>query len=246
MRGSLLADTATAADAYMAWWSLAGVDCAVQETPVNWLRPFAVKAATAKSSIPDAASPVPPARPDTLDAFQSWLATDASQPERSWTRPPIQPVGQPGAALMVVTDMPDATDMAAGQLLSDRSGALFDAMLRAIGLDRSDIYLTALTLARPPGGMLEAGDIGGIVERMRAHVALAAPRHLLILGDRTIRALLPTDGGMAADGLRPFNHDGGIVPAVATFHPRLLLSQPAAKAECWRHLQSLLIEEQHP
>src|SRR3546814_2457178 len=62
---------------------------------------------------------------------------------------------------------------------------------------------------------------------MRTYVMLAAPRRLLLLGDRTIRALLPA----ADSGSRVFNHDGGTLPVFATFHPRLLLGQPAAKAE---------------
>ena len=118
-------------------------------------------------------------------------------------------------------------------------------MLRAIGLGRADVYITPLFFARPPGGMVEAGDLAIAAARMRTHVHLARPRRLLLLGDRTNRALLDADGGTAADSLQDFNHDGGTIPAVATFHPRLLLTQPAAKAQCWRALQSL-IEEDRP
>lgn len=243
MRG-ILQDEAAAADAYMAWWMLAGVDCAVGESPVNWLRPVPV--ADAKGVIRASVAPVTvQEKPQSLDSFLNWLATDPTQPERRWPGAPILPTGGEAAALMVVTDLPDPADMAMGQLLADRAGALFDAMLRAIGLDRSAIHLASLFTARPPGGMVEAADLSAVADRMRAHVALARPRRLLLLGDRTIRALLPTDAAATRDGLRDFNHEGGIVPAVATFHPRLLLTQPAAKAECWRTLQSL-IEEARP
>src|SRR3546814_14502365 len=76
--------------------------------------------------------------------------------------------------------------------------------------------------------MVEASDLAAAAARMRTYVMLAAPRRLLLLGDRTIRALLPA----ADSGSRVFNHDGGTLPVFATFHPRLLLGQPAAKAEC--------------
>ncbi|WP_420145924.1 uracil-DNA glycosylase family protein [Sphingobium sp.] len=184
-------------------------------------------------------------KPRTLESFLAWLANDPSQPERRWSGTSIAPVGVAQASLMVVTDMPDPADLNDGRLLADRAGLLFDAMLRAIGLDRGAIYLTSLFTTRPPGGMVEAADLATAATRMRIHVALAQPRRLLVLGDRTIRALLPTDGATTDGGLRDFNHDGGNVPAVATFHPRLLLNQPAAKAECWRNLQSL-IEEARP
>lgn len=232
---------AAAADAYMAWWTLAGVDCATDETAVNWLRPK-----TALAVMPSLPTPVQE-KPTTLDGFRAWLAADPAQPERRWPGDAILPTGPADATLMVVTDMPDPADMSAGVLLAASAGLLFDAMLRAIGLSRADIHLASLFLSRPPGGMVEAADLERAAERMRNHVALAAPRRLLILGDRTIRALMPTNGDAtdpaSFDDLHVFNHQGGIVPAIATFHPRLLLTQPAAKAECWRTLQCLVEEK---
>lgn len=234
MRGLLQENAAEAADAYLAWWNLAGADGAIGETPVNWLRPAPAPVAT-----PAAAIESPPRqRPQTLETFLSWLAEDADQPERRWPGSPILPAGPAHAPLMVVTDMPDPADIGAGQLLADKAGQLFDAMLRAIDLDRADIHLASLFLSRPPGGMVEASDLMAAAARMRTHVMLAAPQRLLLLGDRTIRALMPQD----EHRLPIFNHDGGTVAAFATFHPRLLLSQPAAKAESWRILQSLVEE----
>lgn len=248
MRGSVQDDMAAAADAFVAWWALAGVDSAVDEAPVNWLR--AVPMQTRRTGEPLPAAPAPAAltldEPTTLDAFHRWLIADPAQPERRWPGTPILPTGPVEAPLMIVTDMPDTADVAAGALLSDRAGTLFDAMLHAIGFRRSDIYLASLFLSRPPGGMVDTADLDHAATRMAAHVALAAPSRLLILGDRTVRALLPTNddriGVTDDDGLRVFNHKGGNVSAIASFHPRLLLTQPAAKAECWRVLQRLIEE----
>lgn len=242
MRGSLSEHAALSADAYLAWWSLAGVDCAVGESPIDWLR------AARPAVVPPVAeprAPLAPARPATLDAFHHWLATDASQPESRWSPGrAIMPAGRAAARLMVVTDMPDPADMQAGTLFADRTGLLLDAMLRAIGLDRDSVYLTAMALARPPGGLIDAADTAHLVDRMRAQVSLVGPARLLLLGDRTIRALLPTGHDDGPHALRLFNHEGGTVPAAATFHPRLLMTQPAAKAECWRALQSLIEDPQ--
>ncbi|UZW56282.1 uracil-DNA glycosylase [Sphingobium sp. JS3065] len=235
MRGLLRENAAEAANAYMAWWNLAGVDCAVGEERVDWLR---TAQAHARPALPVGGDGPAPARPASFDAFLTWLAEDAAQPERHWPGAAILPEGPTEAPLMVITDMPDPADVSAGALLSDRAGQLFDGMLRAIGLKRADIHLASLFLSRPPGAMVEAADLAAAAARMRTHVMLAAPRRLLLLGDRTIRSLLP-----AADaGSRIFNHDGGTLPVFATFHPRLLLGQPAAKAECWRMLQGLIEE----
>jgi len=234
MRGLLQENFSAGADAYLAWWTLAGVDGAIAEAPTNWLRP--APAQPVASANAPSAQPQPSAKPQSFDAFRIWLAEDQSQPERRWAGATLLPEGPVQAPLMVITDMPDPADLNAGSLLAERSGQLFDAMLRAIGLNRADVHLASLFLSRPPGGMVEAADLAAAANRMRTHVMLAAPQRLLLLGDRTIRALMPA----AEESLEIFNHDGGNLPAFATFHPRLLLGQPAAKAECWRVLQSLI------
>lgn len=233
MRGLLQENLAETANAYMAWWNLAGVDCAIGEEPINWLRPVQTPSAV-QAVVPDQ-SPTPP-KLQSFEAFRAWITEDATQPERRWPGAMLLPEGPVNAPLMVITDMPDPADINAGALLSDRAGQLFDAMLRAIGLKRADIHLASLFLSRPPGGMVEASDLTAAAKRMSTHVMLAAPQRLLLLGDRTTRTLLPSEGS------RIFNHEGGTLPAFATFHPRLLLGQPAAKAECWRVLQGLIEE----
>lgn len=242
MRGSIQADIAAATSAYMMWWELAGVDYAATETAVDWRRPVAGRSPLVNAPIlpPEA----PAARPATLHAFQAWLVEDPDQPERRWPGLPIVPEGTAGARLMVITDMPDPADMTANTLLADQAGLLFDAMLAAIGLSRAEIYLVSLFLSRPPGGMVEATDLALAADRMRTHVTLAAPRQILLLGDRTVRTFFPTTARVGMDFLQYFNHDGGTVPALATFHPRLLMGQPAAKAESWRTLQRLVEEQQ--
>jgi DNA polymerase len=92
--------------------------------------------------------------------------------------------------------------------------------------------------------MVEATDIAQAADRMRTQIELARPQQLLLLGDRTARAFLPAAASGGLDHLPFFNHDGGTVPTLATFHPRLLLGQPAAKAECWRALQRLARKQQ--
>ena len=237
MRGLMQEDMAAAANAYLAWWDMAGVDCAIDEAAVNWLRPTAIS----PSPLPAAAAE---AKPATFEEFRIWLAQSPDQPERRWPGAPILPEGQAKSPLMVITDMPDPADMEAGSLLADRAGRLFDAMLAAIGLSRDNICLASLFSSRPPGGMVEAADLSIAADRMRTLVSLATPDRLLIMGDRTIRTFLPVQDKAGMDNLHFFNHDGGIVPALATFHPRLLLGQPAAKAESWRTLQRL-VEEMH-
>lgn len=232
MRGLTGNETASAVEGLLAWWTLAGVDTAVSESPVNWLKP---RIAPASPS-----APVTPATPDSLDQFHIWLAEHRDLPDAAWGGRRILPVGQASPRVMIISDMPDQGDDAAGALLSGDAGKLFDAMLRAVGIGRADIYLCSLALSRPPGGMVEQSDEAALVERMRRHIKLVAPKNVLLLGDRTSRALLAANAAPRLRGLSPLNHEGGTVDAIATLHPRLLMLQPAAKAECWNALQHLV------
>ncbi|MGK2911208.1 MAG: uracil-DNA glycosylase family protein [Sphingobium sp.] len=152
----------------------------------------------------------------------------------------ILPSGSTAPSLMVISDIPDTGDMESGTLLSGDIGRLFDAMMNAIGLDRSKIYLSSLAIARPTGGFINEDEARQLTLRICHQIALVAPTRVLLLGDKTSRALLPTVDGGNIVGLRPLNHEGGTLDAIAISHPRFLLKQPLAKMGSWRQLQLLI------
>lgn len=240
MRGMAGIGTAQAVDALMSWWALAGVDTAVDEAPVNWLRPKPSPRRAAASSPASPPEPIRPALPDTLESFHAWLAAAADLPEAAWNDRRVLPVGPAAPRLMIVTDLPEMDDMHAGALFAGDQGRLLDAMLRAMGFARDAVHIASLAVTRPPGGLVEERTEAALADRMRHHIRLVAPASVLLLGERTGRALQATDVAARPAGLSSLNHAGGTVPAIATFHPRLLLRQPHAKAECWRALQLLV------
>jgi DNA polymerase len=138
---------------------------------------------------------------------------------------------------MLLADMPEAADTAGEILFSGEIGGLFDRMLAAIGRDRASIYLAPMAGARVPARELDSAETSRLA---RHHVKLAAPRLLLLLGNAPSRALLGLDFAAARGRKHDVNHDGTIVPAIATFHPRLLLQQPARKADAWADLRMAL------
>lgn len=237
MRGLNENGPTEAIDALLGWWTLAGVDSAVDEIPVNWLRPVPTPPARSRVS-PDAAGAPPP--PETLDAFHHWLGAASSLLEAGWAGPRILPTGVGGAAVMVICDMPEVEDGPDARLLSGEAGLLFDAMLAALNLSRADIYLASLAIARPSGGQFDPDDEAALASRMREQIALAAPRRVLLMGEKTNRALSAAGSAAAEIGLRTLNHARGTVQAVSIRHPRFLLRQPAAKAQTWLALQALI------
>lgn len=248
MRG-IYQETARAhIDALMAYWTLAGLDGAVGEEPVNWLRPAAssgVSNSTAATSTDTGAGSHPSLRqaeafPGTLDAFHAWLSDSTTLPESRWIGRRVLPAGPQAAPLMVILDVPDESEGANSSILGGAADKLLTAILRAIGIDRENAYVASLAVIRPVGGILDAETLSRLAKRMRHHLSLVQPGAVLLLGDGTSRALDPTGTPTGSRYIPHVNHDGGTLPGVATFHPRLMLNQPSAKAECWRALQLMI------
>ena len=128
--------------------------------------------------------------------------------------------------------------------MSGAAGRLFDRMLAAIGRDRSSIYLVPLCAARPAAARIAPEIEARLGELLAHHIALTAPKRVLLMGNAPSRAMLGLDFLRARGSLRPVNHEAGTIrgsfEAVATFHPRFLIEQPAKKAEAWKDLQMLI------
>lgn len=211
------------------WWEEAGVDVIVGEQPRDWLNPTAREAAARPE-------PVPAVLPDTLDAFQEWLATTSDIPFASPSAARAAPCGDPASDLMVMVDMPSDD----GRLLSGVAGDLFDRMLVAIGRGRESIYLASLSAIRTPTGAIDERSAPRLAEIARHHVGLAAPKVLLLFGDICGKALV----GSAVAGARARWHEiatpAGPVKALVTIKPEKLLEMPGWKKHAWADLQMLM------
>ena len=231
----------------LGWWADAGVDMLADDAVRDWLAPPAPKApiastaAAVSTAAPLSAAPLSAAAalPDTLDALHILLASGDYAPSPAPPRLRVAPSGDPAADLMIVADMPDPGDAEAGHLFAGETAALFDAMLAALGLDRARIYLAPFSPSRA-AGRLDPKQGEALATLMRRHVSLAAPKALILFGDSVAHCLLGPDALATRGGIRSVNHDGGIVPAIATFHPRHLRRMPALKAATWSDMRLLL------
>jgi uracil-DNA glycosylase family 4 len=225
------------------WWREAGVDATIDETPRNWLvRPAPTPAIDLAVTIGEAVA-ASGALPDTLAAFEAWRV-GADAPEAGWHSRPFAAAGNAAAEILIVIDMPEREDAESGHLLSGAAGRLFDRMLAAIGRDRSSVYLVPLCAARPAAARIAPEIEARLGELLAHHIALASPKRVLLMGNAPSRAMLGLDFLRARGSLRPVNHEAGTIrgdfEAVATFHPRFLIEQPAKKAEAWKDLQMLI------
>ena len=222
------------------WWAEAGVDALADDLPRDWLAAPAAPVTVAETgsvarptTLPSPAAAV--TLPDTLSAFRAFLLSDSAIPGPANIR--IDAMGDPGSGIAIVVDMPEAEDRASGSLLSGEVGALFDRMLGAIKLERAQAYLIPFSPARPTTGRLSEPLIKALKPLLLHHLALAAPKKLLLLGDAPVQALLGQPAAKARDAEHALPIGSSTVPTVATIHPRLVNMKREWRPLIWADLQ---------
>jgi len=108
-------------------------------------------------------------------------------------------------------------------------------MLGAIGRTRESVYLAPLSPVRTPSGAIDEASAARLAEIARRHIALAAPKAVLLFGDICGKALV----GAPVAGARARWHEIGGIKTLVTIRPEKLLTQPALKALAWADLQML-------
>ncbi len=248
-------DPASLSRSLIDWWALAGVDCAIAESPRMWTADRARAVADTPSArsteprdalaqdiigAPSVTDFAPPGAAATdLAHYLQWLASDPARPERDYGDAAILPKLTAGRRVILITDLPTAEDMAAGALFSGDDGRLAAQMLRAINVDPDDCGHASLMLARPPGGLGEDSAWRFAAARMRHLLALARPEMLLLFGDRTNRALCQPDS-LRLDKSLPFvNLDELNMRLAAVPAAFILLGHADRKAAAWKTLRTL-------
>ena len=232
----------------LGWWLDAGVDGAVSEEPRNWLvaspppgRANAAVPGVDRSAAKPLDSPAPgpqatTALPDTLEAFHAWLRESGDLPLFRAGAARALPHGPAEAEVMLVLGPPSSEDAEMGRPLAGDAWTLATRMLAAIGLSPDQAYVAALTCFPSPLSRLGPAEADHCAQGMRRHIALAAPKRLLVMGDAASLAVIGEPMGRARG--RVHRIDG--VPCVATFNPRHLLDRPSDKAFAWRDLLLLM------
>ena len=234
------------------WWRLAGVDVLVRESAVPW-RDSDTDSLVAQAeysapmpSIPREAPAVRAAQPNaaTADRAAEW-ATFSTLAELRAHVEVLQPGipfadGDPASGVMFIGDSPSDTDLRSGRPFTGPAGQFLDRMLAAISLDRSSCYI-ALLCPRLKGGRPTPDDIAADLPLTLAHIRLAAPRVVVLLGSNPVRALanVQTPIGRVRGNWLQVQTSVGAIAALATYNPAYLLRRPQEKSSAWADLLTL-------
>ncbi len=147
--------------------------------------------------------------------------------------------GNPDAKLILIGEAPGANEDRLGKPFVGEAGRLLDEMLKWIGLDESNAYITNVLFWRPPGNRnptdAELALCRPFIDRQ---IELMQPSLLMFLGGIAAKSMLHESRGILK--LRGHWYDyqttpgGRVIPALATLHPAYLLRQPAQKRFAWQ------------
>ena len=124
---------------------------------------------------------------------------------------------------------------------------LLNEMLRAVGLERGDVYIANILKCRPPNNRdPEPGEVAACSDYLDRQISLIEPDLILAVGRIAAQNLLQLDQPVGR--LRGVVHRYGSfdIPLVVTYHPAYLLRSPSQKRKAWADLCLARSVTEHP
>jgi len=150
--------------------------------------------------------------------------------------------GNPEANLMFVGEAPGADEDAQGEPFVGAAGQLLTKMIKAMGYERSEVYICNVIKCRPPQNRNpEPDEISACEQFLRKQIAIVQPRVIVALGKFAAQFLCgeTTPITRLRGNLRTYNE----IPVMPTYHPAFLLRDESRKGEAWadlKHVMTLL------
>jgi len=150
-------------------------------------------------------------------------------------------VGNHNADWLVIGEAPGHDEDQQGEPFVGRAGQLLNAMLKAVGLQREQVYIANILKCRPPNNRdPKPEEVACCETYLLRQIELIQPRLILAVGRIAAQNLLNTQTpiGKLRGEVHRFRDTG--IPLIATYHPAYLLRSPTEKRKSWQDLQLAL------
>lgn len=147
--------------------------------------------------------------------------------------------GNPEANLMFVGEAPGAEEDEQGEPFVGAAGQLLTKMIKAMGYERSEVYICNVIKCRPPGNRNpEPDEIAACEPFLRQQIAIVQPRIIVALGKFAAQFLCGENTPITRlrGNLRTYNE----IPVMPTYHPAFLLRDESRKGEAWADLKHVM------
>jgi uracil-DNA glycosylase family 4 len=138
-------------------------------------------------------------------------------------------VGNPEANLMFVGEAPGADEDAQGEPFVGAAGQLLTKMIKAMGYERSEVYICNIIKCRPPQNRNpEPDEIEACEQFLRKQIAIVQPRVIVALGKFAAHFLCGDNTPITRlrGNLRTYHE----IPVMPTYHPAFCCAMRAARA----------------
>lgn len=144
-----------------------------------------------------------------------------------------------------VGEGPGANEDEEGRPFIGRAGQLLDGMIKAMGYERSQVYICNVVNCRPPGNRKpEKVEVDACSMFLTGQLRIVKPKLIVALGATAVQSLTNSKKGIKDLRERWLEwkdkKTGEVVPMRATYHPAYLLRSPNKKAESWKDLQMVM------
>ncbi|MBM0108728.1 uracil-DNA glycosylase [Steroidobacter sp. S1-65] len=145
-------------------------------------------------------------------------------------------VGDRRARWMIIGEAPGADEDKQGEPFVGRAGMLLNAMLKAVGLGREQVFIANILKSRPPNNRdPKPEEVRACIPYLYRQIELVNPALILCVGRIAAQTLLEVDTPIGK--LRGAVHRiAGNRPMVVTYHPAYLLRSPVEKRKSWADL----------
>jgi uracil-DNA glycosylase family 4 len=175
-------------------------------------------------------------------------------------------VGDIDAKIMFIGEAPGADEEEQGEPFVGRAGQLLNRMIKAMGLERSQVYIGNILNWRPEMGTRTADgfqtgnrpptqdEMAYCLPFIRAQIEIIQPRVLVALGKTAVDGLLGADRFKTMGAARGAWHAYNGIPLRATYHPSYLLRQEGLrsaaalkiKRDAWEDLLAVMEKAELP
>lgn len=212
-----------------------GIDVWVPRAPANH------EQATTPAVIADNALP------ESVDSWEALQAEVALCTKCGLCKTRTQTVfgsGNKNADWMIIGEGPGQNEDQQGLPFVGKAGQLLTEMLRAIGLDREQVFITNVVKCRPPANRdPKPIEIETCKPYLLRQLALIKPKIIVVLGRVAAQALLNTDEPIGK--LRGRVHALNDTPVVVVYHPAYLLRSLLDKRKAWADLKLAMQTVKH-
>jgi uracil-DNA glycosylase len=144
--------------------------------------------------------------------------------------------GNASAELMLIGEAPGADGDIQGRPFVGRAGQLLMQMIKAIGFQRSDVYIANVLKCRPPENRNpESDEIEQCSPFLWKQISIIQPKLIIALGTFAAQLILNSKSSISYLRHRVYETPYGRV--VATYHPSFLLRSPQNKPQAWEDLK---------